>query len=284
MTKHPDALRRQIEASRERVSRLCGAVLRISASLDIDAVLQEVVDSARALTDARYGVITTVDEAGRPRQFLSSGFTREEHRQMGEWADGLQLFEHLRERRGALRIGDLSAYVRSLGLSADMLMGKTLEGTPIHHRGVHVGSLFVSEKEGAREFTSEDEQVLVLLASQAATAIANARAYRDERRARANLEALVDTSPVVTLAGRPVALTATEYELLRVLSANAGRVVNYRALLRQAWGRYKGSVDPKLVHAVVTRLRRKLGDDPARAAYILNERRVGYRMPAQGGK
>ena len=196
MTKDPDALRRQIEASQERVSRLCGAILRISTSLDIGAVLQEVVDSARALTDARYGVITTVDEAGRPRQFLSSGITPEEHRQIVEWADGLELFEHLRGRPGGLTVGDLPAYIRSLGLSADVLPYKTLHGTPIHHRGVHVGSLFLTEKEGGREFTDEDEEVLVLFASQAATAIANARAYRDEQRARANLEALVDTSPV----------------------------------------------------------------------------------------
>ena len=65
-----------------------------------------------------------------------------------------------------------------------------------------------------------------------------------------------------------------------MLSANSGRVSTYRSLLYQAWGRNKGYVDPKRVHAVVKRLRRKLGDDAARPAYILNERRVGYRMPA----
>ena len=84
----------------------------------------------------------------------------------------------------------------------------------------------------------------------------------------------------MTLAGRPVELTATEYELLRVLSASPGRALTYRSLLRQAWGR-RGYVDPKLVHAVVRRLRRKLGEDGARAAYILNERGVGYRMPGK---
>ena len=51
MTKHPDALRQQIEALQERISRLCGALLRISGSLDLDTVLQEVVDSARAYRD-----------------------------------------------------------------------------------------------------------------------------------------------------------------------------------------------------------------------------------------
>ena len=73
---------------------------------------------------------------------------------------------------------------------------KTMQATPMRHRGVHVGSFFLTEKQGGREFTSEDEEVLVLFASQAASAIANARTYRDERRARADLEALVETSPV----------------------------------------------------------------------------------------
>ncbi len=84
----------------------------------------------------------------------------------------------------------------------------------------------------------------------------------------------------VTLAGRPVELTATEYEVMRLLSANAGRVLTYRSLLRQAWVRYPDRARPKLVHAVVKRLRRKLGEDAASAAYILNERQVGYRMAA----
>ena len=197
MTKqNPDELQRRIEALQERVSKLCGAVLRISASLDLDTVLQEVVDSARALTGARYGVITTVDEAGRPQEFVGSGITPDEHRQLAEWADGLRLFEHLRDLPGALRVADLPAYVRSLGFSTDLLPYKTLQGTPMRHCGVHVGSFFLAEKEAGREFTSADEEVLVIFASQAAAAIANARTYRDERRARADMEALVETSPV----------------------------------------------------------------------------------------
>ena len=62
MKQNPDELEHQIEALQQRVSTLCAAVLRISASLDLDTVLHEVVESARALTGARYGAITTVDE------------------------------------------------------------------------------------------------------------------------------------------------------------------------------------------------------------------------------
>ena len=82
----------------------------------------------------------------------------------------------------------------------------------------------------------------------------------------------------VSMAGRPVTLTATEYELLRVLAQGAGRVLTHKALLRQVWGG-RNTGDPKRVRAYVKRLRRKLGDDAADPAYIVNERGVGYRMP-----
>ena len=81
----------------------------------------------------------------------------------------------------------------------------------------------------------------------------------------------------VSVDGRLVALTATEYDLLRTLSLGAGRVLTYDALLRQVWsGR---NSDAKIVRAYVKRLRRKLGDDAKKPAYILTELRVGYRMP-----
>ena len=90
----------------------------------------------------------------------------------------------------------MTAYVRALGFSLDPLPCKTFQCTPMRYRGAHVGSFFLAEKEGGEEFTDEDEEVLGLLASNAATAIANARTHRAEQRARADLEALVETTPV----------------------------------------------------------------------------------------
>ena len=184
-------------ALRERIARLSAAVLRISASLDVGAVLRETVDSARALTGARYGVITTIDEAGEPQEFVTSGLNVDEQQQMIGWPDAMRFFEHLRDLPGPVRVPDLEAYVRSLGLSPDLVLLKTsLQATPMRHRGLHVGDFFLAEKEGGQAFTADDEDLLVLFASQAANAVANARAHRDEQRARADLEALVETSPV----------------------------------------------------------------------------------------
>ena len=81
----------------------------------------------------------------------------------------------------------------------------------------------------------------------------------------------------MSVAGRPVVLTRTEYELLRLLSLNAGRVITYASLLREVWrGRETASV--QRVRNFVKKLRRKLGEDAADPAWILNERGVGYRM------
>ena len=194
--KSADDTKREHPVPRDRISTLSAAILRISASLDVDTVLQEVVDSGRSLTGAGYGAITTVDDAGRPQDFVTSGFTPEEHRQLAAWPDGPRLFEHFRSLAAPLRVRDLPIYVRALGFSSDLMPPTTFQGTPMRHRGAHVGNFFLAKKEGGREFTSEDEEILVLFASQAATAIANARTHRDERRARADLEALIDTSPV----------------------------------------------------------------------------------------
>ena len=191
-----DELMREVEALRRRISVLSAASLRISASLDLDTVLHEVVDSARALTGSGYGLIITLDAAGQPQDFVSSGISAEEHRRLVEWPDGPRLFEHLRDLPGVLRLADVHVFVRAHGFSADLLPSRTFQGTPMRHQGVHVGNFYLVDKEGGKEFSDEDEEILVLFASQAAGAIANARTYRAERRVRADLEALVDTSPV----------------------------------------------------------------------------------------
>ena len=82
----------------------------------------------------------------------------------------------------------------------------------------------------------------------------------------------------VTLAGRPLPLIAMEYRLLAELSANAGRLLTYEHLLERVWGE-KSSGDVRPMRTIVSKLRRKLGDDADSPTYIFTEPRVGYRMP-----
>ncbi len=184
------------ERRRDRASRLAEAILGISASLDLDTVVRRVVEEASSLTGARLGIIVTIDGSGAPGEYFFSGFSPEQQRDLLAWKYGLQLFEHFRELTGPLRQGDFADYARSLGLTPLPSFPGAFQGTPMRHRGENVGYFFLGEKAGGKEFTDADEEVLVLFASQAAAAIANARAHRREQRARRNLEALIETSPV----------------------------------------------------------------------------------------
>ena len=82
---------------------------------------------------------------------------------------------------------------------------------------------------------------------------------------------------LVTVGGEAVELAASEYELLRVLSLDAGRVVTFDTLLRRIWPK-RANADANVVRTFVRDLRRKLGNSAASPAWIFNRRGVGYRM------
>ena len=194
-------LKRENRVLRERLARFIEVSLRINESLDFKTVLQGVLDSARSLTEARYGVITVVDISGQQEDCLSSGLTAEEADQLWDLPGGPRLFEYLGGISAPLRLADLLGHLSSLGLP-DRLPpvavgpGISFLGAPILHQCQRVGNIFLGMKKAGEEFTEEDEEALVVFASQAAMVISNACRYRDEQRARTDLETLINTSPV----------------------------------------------------------------------------------------
>jgi two-component system KDP operon response regulator KdpE len=81
----------------------------------------------------------------------------------------------------------------------------------------------------------------------------------------------------VSMAGAPVHLTPHQFELLRVLAANEGKLLTQRALLQEVWGPGYGS-ESNLLHVNISQLRRKLERDRARPRYVLTEPGAGYRL------
>ena len=81
----------------------------------------------------------------------------------------------------------------------------------------------------------------------------------------------------ITVGGRPVSLTPTEYSLLRFLALHAGKPVTHSTILREVWGEYAVG-DSHNTRYVIGQIRRKLGDDPARPSFIATEPGVGYRL------
>jgi len=83
----------------------------------------------------------------------------------------------------------------------------------------------------------------------------------------------------VAMAGRPVHLTPHQFELLRVLAVNEGKLMTQRALLREVWGPGYGT-EANLLHVNVSQLRRKIERDRANPQYLLTEPGAGYRLVA----
>ena len=167
MTRSSD-LERENQALRERLSRLSEASLRINESLEFDTVLQEVLDSARLLSGASYGVVTLFNDSGAVAAFLASGMTPEEAEGVRAMADGPQFLEHLRSLSVPVRTAHLTGYAHSIGLAdfSPLADAGAFMSAPIRHRGESLGAICLAKREPDPEFNREDEETLVTFASQ----------------------------------------------------------------------------------------------------------------------
>ncbi len=206
-----EALRRENAVLRARLARLNEAGLRIGEDLELDAVLREVLDAARSLTDASRGGLATLDGAGQVIDFITSGLSDDEHQSLLDLPGGLEFFQYLNSITEPLRVADGAGHFGSLGMTGLPIPFGSFLCTPIRHRGRHVGNFYLAKEQGEPAFSADDEETLSLFAAQAAMAISNARRLRDEQRARADLETLVDISPVGVVlfdaqGGRPISI------------------------------------------------------------------------------
>ncbi len=180
----------------EPVFRLSEASLRINSTLEYDIVLQEVIDNARYLTDARYGALVLFDQSGSIESTVSSGMTSEQLAGMPSTPHGKGLLGYLNELDGPLRIADIAGHHRGIGLPEGHPPIRSLLGIQILHEGTHLGNIYLGDKEGLTEFSPLDERMLVRFAAHAGNAITNSRKFERERRIKTDLRALVKIAPV----------------------------------------------------------------------------------------
>ena len=132
---------------------------------------------------------------------LASGMDEEKAAALWNRPESADITERIGELQHALRIRDLRAWAREWSLPNPswpfrLSQSPAFLAAPIRHLGETVGNFYLVERQGGGEFSEQDEETLVMFAAEAALVIANARAYRDEQRARADLETLVNTAPV----------------------------------------------------------------------------------------
>jgi signal transduction histidine kinase len=174
-----------------RLHDLFTASIALNAELSLDALLQKLVEAAAALTEARYAALGVIDESGGElERFLTTGIEAEQHAAIGSLPRGRGILGVLIRDAKALRLDNLGDDPRSVGFPPNHPPMASFLGVPVLMRGVAYGNLYLTEKAGGIPFTSEDEELVQLLATQAAVAIENARLYQSAKRWSRQLESL----------------------------------------------------------------------------------------------
>lgn len=191
-----ESLRRELAAANDRLARLSDASISILQNPDPEGALQWVLDSTSSLTGARYGVLMTVGFASADPYCFASGFTVEEHDTLKRSSRGLELLERPDGTKGPFRINEVDSnpdYANLLAILPDV---KTVLGIPLYHHDEHVGSLYLMNNDGDREFTDADENVAAMFAAQAVAIATGARRYEDAYRDKMDYETMLDLCPI----------------------------------------------------------------------------------------
>ncbi|WP_327270690.1 GAF domain-containing protein [Streptomyces sp. NBC_01218] len=215
-----------------RLPQLLEAVLSVGTDLGLGTTLQQIVDTASLLTDARYGALGVLDpESGRITELYTAGLGDEERRRIGALPDGrIGVLGALIQDPRPLRSDDLTRDPRSVGVPPGHPVMHTFLGTPVRVDTEVFGNLYLAEKSGGRPFTDADDALLRVLGSQAGIAISNSRLYESAlQRERWLQGSAAVTTALLTGTSRAQALQ-TVAEGARVLAeAAAGVILQSRA-------------------------------------------------------
>jgi signal transduction histidine kinase len=201
--------------TQDRLRALLDAGIALSAELSLDSLLQKLVETAAALTGARYAALGVIDRTGSGlERFVTHGVSAEARAAIGELPRGRGILGVLIREATPLRLHDIADDPRSVGFPPGHPPMRTFLGVPVMLRGEAFGNLYLTEKEGGGDFTEEDEDVTTLLAAQAAVAVENTRLYESATRWLRQLESLNEIGNAL----------ASELELPRLLELIARRL------------------------------------------------------------
>jgi signal transduction histidine kinase len=174
-----------------RLRALFAAGLAVTSELSLDALLNRLGQAAAELTGARYAALGVIDANGVDlEQFITTGIDDDLRAEIGDLPRGRGILGVLIREAKPLRLHDLTEDPRSVGFPPGHPPMRSFLGVPILLRGVAYGNLYLAEKQGGEDFTDEDEELVTLLAGQAAVAIENARLYEASTRWSRQLQSL----------------------------------------------------------------------------------------------
>ena len=202
--------------SEPRLRALVEAGIALASELSLDGLLQRLTELAAELTGARYAALGVIDGSGsRLERFVTHGVDDATRAAIGDLPQGRGILGALITDAHPLRLHAIRDDPRSVGFPANHPPMTTVLGVPVLLRGIAYGNLYLTEKEGGGDFSPEDQELVELLASQAAVAIENTRLYESATRWSRQLESLIEVSGAL----------ARETELDRLLELVAQRLL-----------------------------------------------------------
>lgn len=180
--------------AQEHVEGLLGAVVSLTEDLSLEAVLDRVVQSACELVGARYGALGVIGDDQQLSHFITVGIDDEGARLIGDLPTGHGVLGELIREPKPLRLHDLGELPIAVGFPANHPPMSTFLGVPVRVRDEVFGNLYLTEKIGGQDFSGEDEDLAVALASAAGVAIQNAKLFDDSKRRQKWLEAGMEVS------------------------------------------------------------------------------------------
>ena len=174
----------------DRLRALVETGIAINSELSLDGVLERIVEAAGRITGAQYAALGVIDPAGNGlERFVTYGIEPEVQTQIGDPPQGRGILGVLIKDARPLRLHDLTQDPRSVGFPPGHPPMRSFLGVPILLRGVAYGNLYLTEKDSG-DFSDEDEELVTLLAAQAAVAVENARLYESATAWSQQLESL----------------------------------------------------------------------------------------------
>ena len=162
-----------------RLRRVLEATLLIEADLDLPTLLRHIIDEARSMTNARYGALGVLDDEGTSlSEFLTVGLSPDEEMRIGARPMGRGVLGMLITDPKPLRLPRLGSHPESYGFPPNHPPMTSFLGVPIKVRDAVYGNLYLTDKIGWSEFTSDDEALVGALALAAGIAIENARLHQ----------------------------------------------------------------------------------------------------------
>ena len=184
----------ELVRTQEHVEGLLGAVVSLTEDLSLEAVLDRMVQSACELVGARYGALGVIGDDQQLSHFITVGIDEDGARVIGDLPTGHGVLGELIREPKPLRLHDLGEQPIAVGFPANHPPMGTFLGVPVRVREEVFGNLYLTEKTDGQDFTAEDEDLAVALASAAGVAIQNARLYEDSNSRQRWLEAGMEVS------------------------------------------------------------------------------------------